>query len=332
MTPLSLEPRLIGRCYKARIDTETAFKVISYINPETESLMVFSCGSPYGMYSASASAPGGAAVHEPSGCLCLEPAIAVRARGDAGSAWRAPTPRDLTSLLPMLALPIAGTVEGRGGSTAGEGGGGGRVATRGEPRGDGTAVEARADGKAVEARGGGEVGLGLALALALALALGLPPLGLCFEPLSRAASSSAHVALLSAVEGRALIGGPVAAVTWSWINGLSAAPSQKMLTWGVLPRSLAERAVWLPDEGSCGRAPAGRDVWLPVVPPRSLVSSASRTSASARLVKLRPAPPLLPTSSSHGSPWASALISACLPRSATPPPCTAAPCGRARAP
>ena len=97
-----------------------------YIKPDTDSLMVFSCGSPYGMYAASASAPGGAAAHEPSGCLCLEPAMAVRARGDAGSAWRAPIPRDLTSLLPMLALPIAGTVQGRGGSTAGEGGGGGR--------------------------------------------------------------------------------------------------------------------------------------------------------------------------------------------------------------
>ena len=189
------------------------------------------------MYAASASAPSGAAAHEPSGCLCLEPAMAVRARGDAGSAWRAPIPRDLTSLLPMLALPIAGTVQGRGGSTAGEGGGGGRAATRGEPRGDGkaveprgdgTAVEARGDGTAVEARGGGEVGLGLALALAVAF--GLSPLGLCFECLSRAASSSVHVALLSAVEGRALIGGAVAAVTWSWIHGLSAAPSQKMLT------------------------------------------------------------------------------------------------------
>ena len=189
---------------------------------------MFSCGSPYGMYAASASAPGGAAAHEPSGCLCLEPAMAVRARGVAGSAWRAPTPRDLTSLPPMLALPIAGTVQGRGGSTAGEGGGGGRAATRGEPRADGTAVEARGDGKAVEARGGGEVGLGLVLALALPV--GLPPLGLGFEPLSRAASSSAHVALLSAVEGRALISGAAAAVTWSWIHGLSAAPSQKMLT------------------------------------------------------------------------------------------------------
>lgn len=144
-------------------------ETVLHIKPDTDSLMVFSCGSPYGMYAASASAPGGAAAHEPSGCLCLEPAMAVRARGDAGSAWRAPIPRDLTSLLPMLALPIAGTVQGRGGSTAGEGGGGGRAATRGEPRGDGkaveprgegTAVEARGDGKAVEARGGGEVGLG----------------------------------------------------------------------------------------------------------------------------------------------------------------------------
>ena len=94
------------------------------------------------MYAASASAPGGAAVHEPSGCLCLEPAMAVRARGDAGSAWRAPIPWDLTSLPPMLALPIAGTLRGRGGSIAGEGGGGGRAATRGEPRGDGAAVAA----------------------------------------------------------------------------------------------------------------------------------------------------------------------------------------------
>ena len=80
--------------------------------------MVFSCWSPYGMYAASASAPGGAAVHEPSGCLCLEPAMAVRARGDAGSAWRAPTPWDLTSVPPMLALPIAGTLRGRGGRAA----------------------------------------------------------------------------------------------------------------------------------------------------------------------------------------------------------------------
>ena len=178
------------------------------------------------MYAASASAPGGAAVHEPSGCLCLEPAMAVRARGDAGSAWRAPTPWDLTSLPPMLALPIAGTLRGRGGSIAGEGGGGGRAATRGEPRGDGAAVEARGDGAAVEARGdgtaveargGGQVGLGLASASAsapaVAVALGLPPLGLGFEPLSRAASSSAHVALLSAVEGRALSGGGAAAAT-----------------------------------------------------------------------------------------------------------------------
>ena len=119
------------------------------------------------MYAASASAPGGAAVHEPSGCLCLEPAMAVRARGDAGSAWRAPIPWDLTSVPPMLALPIAGTLRGRGGSIAGEGGGGGRAATRGEPRGDGAAVEARGDGTAVEARGGGQVGQGLALASAL---------------------------------------------------------------------------------------------------------------------------------------------------------------------
>ena len=186
------------------------------------------------MYAASASAPGGAAVHEPSGCLCLEPAMAVRARGDAGSAWRAPIPWDLTSLPPMLALPIAGTLRGRGGSIAGEGGGGGRAATRGEPRGDGAAVEARGDGTAVEARGGGQVGQGLALASAVApavaVALGLPPLGLGFEPLSRAASSSAHVALLSAVEGRALSGGGAAAATWSWTHRLSAAPSQKMLT------------------------------------------------------------------------------------------------------
>ena len=186
------------------------------------------------MYAASASAPGGAAVHEPSGCLCLEPAMAVRARGDAGSAWRAPIPWDLTSLPPMLALPIAGTLRGRGGSIAGEGGGGGRAATRGEPRGDGAAVEARGDGTAVEARGGGQVGQGLALASAVApavaVALGLPPLGLGFEPLSRAASSSAHAALLSAVEGRALSGGGAAAATWSWTHRLSAAPSQKMLT------------------------------------------------------------------------------------------------------
>ena len=118
------------------------------------------------MYAASASAPGGAAVHEPSGCLCLEPAMAVRARGEAGSAWRAPTPWDLTSVPPMLALPIAGTLRGRGGSIAGEGGGGGRAATRGEPRGEGAAVEARGDGTAVEARGGGQVGQGLALASA----------------------------------------------------------------------------------------------------------------------------------------------------------------------
>ena len=182
--------------------------------------MVVSCGRPYGMYAASAWAPdGAAAAQEPSGCLCLEPAMAELARGDAGSWSRAAIPRDLPPLLlPMLALPAAGTVKGRGGSK--QGGGGGRAATRGSPRGEGTAVEAR---------GGGEDGL----RFASASGLGFPLEARC-KSLSRAASSCAHAALLSAVEGRARSGGGGTADTWSscvCMNGLSAAPSQKMLTW-----------------------------------------------------------------------------------------------------